>query len=225
MLCRERSAVKSGEGRTTISLLHCKMWSCPFCEPRNAAALRYQIKRGHPSKFLTFTCRPPTERTPPEQARWMKRKVRQAFEEWRRRRPGIEVEYIAVIEAHKSGWPHVHVGARAPSLDWRELRAIWEELTGSFQVDIKKVQKQGGFAKYLAKYLTKGERVEDWGKRHWCSRGWLPDQDEDPLADSFRWFNCEIVTGTAEETAGHYHKIGWVTEEHTGSQHFVLVPP
>lgn len=225
MLCREACHVKSGHGVAEITLLHCKLWSCPICEPRNYARLRSEIQAGKPSKFITFTCRPGTFGEPARQARVLKRKVRQVFEEWRRRNPEAAVEWIAVLEAHKSGWPHVHVLARAPSLDWRELRAIWEELTGSFRVDIRKVKTVRGVARYAAKYVTKGSQVEGWGKRHWCSQGWLAPDDDPPVADSTRWYSVEVVEGDAEALAAAYSRVGFAVEEARGTAWYRVRAP
>jgi len=225
MLCREHSYVKSALGVVEISTLFCKCWSCPICEPRNAARVRADIKAGRPSKFLTFTCRPDEGAGPAVLARRMKRQVRQVFEEWRRRHPGREVEYFAVLEPHKSGWPHVHVVARAPSMDWRELRALWERLTGSFVVDIRAVRRQAGMARYLCKYLTKHGDVPGWGKRHWCSRGWLPDADCEPIADSFNWYSCAVIDGDAQTVREFYDRVGWALDEGRGTSWFRVRAP
>lgn len=225
MLCAEACRVKSGHGVAAISVLHCKLWSCSICEPRNAARLRADIKGGHPGKFLTFTARPDAMAGPAVQARRMKRWVRQVFEEWRRRHPGKEVEYLAVVEAHKSGWPHVHVAARAPSMDWRELRALWEAISGSYRVDIRAVRKQRGFARYLAKYLTKGSQVEGWGKRHWCSQGWLGEANGEPIADSFYAYSAEVVEGTLDALLDAYARVGWAVEERSGLSYAMVRAP
>lgn len=223
--CGERSVVKSGYDGTEIATLLCKRWSCPVCEPRNAARLRADIKAGHPTKFVTLTCRPPGDRTPEEQARWMKERTRRLFELWRRKHPRAVVEWLAVVEAHKSGWPHIHVAARAPFLVKEELSALWRELTGSYVVRIMKVRRQRGFARYLAKYLTKGSQVDAWGKRHWRSRGYLFGQDADPPADRIRRYGAEIVDGSAPTIAAFYVRLGWREDEARGETFVRMVPP
>lgn len=98
---------------------------------------------------------------------------------WRRmrarlhRRLGRAVEFIGVVEPHRSGWPHVHVllGAYVPQ-GW--LADAWRGVGGGRVVDIRASKSLEKPARYLSKYLTKEmlrHSLPPRVRRVWSSRG------------------------------------------------------
>ena len=81
----------------------------------------------------------------------------------RLRRAHKSIKYVAVLEAHKTGYPHVH-GLFDQYVDLRWIRKHWQEVGGGFQCAIELVT-EGSIADYLskgesmAKYL--GKQVTD----------------------------------------------------------------
>ncbi len=83
-------------------------------------------QRGRPAQMLTLTFDP--KRYDNDLAAcWgdAKRQLNRFMTRLRRRVPGLE--YLAALEAHKSGWPHYHIAfpSRSRLLDFRELREMW----------------------------------------------------------------------------------------------------
>lgn len=69
------------------------------------------------------------------------------------RRFGESVEFIAVVELHRSGRPHLHVLVnRFIPQDW--LSRAWESVGGGRVVDIRYVDVHN-VGRYLSKYFTK----------------------------------------------------------------------
>lgn len=227
MLCRERSLVKSHRDSVEVVTLFCKCWGCEICRPKLKAKVRGEIGAGRPTRFVTLTCRPPTDRTPGEQAVWMKDRAKRLMQEYRQAVAPAEVEYFAVVEAHKSGWPHIHLAVRAPWIDQAKLSAIWERLTGSYVVGIEKVRTKRGIAGYFVKrYLTKDMTADGWGKRFWKSQNYLPaDSGEVPPMPP-AW-GQEVIDGAADYVAGFYltgktAPALWAVEEYRGLDYFKL---
>ena len=92
----------------------------------------------------------------------------------RRRYPAAPIQFIAVWERHRSGYPHLHLLARAPYIPQPVLSAMWRDLTGAPIVDIRPSSSSHGSARYIAKYLTKHPDVPA-GMRHFRTsrRFWL----------------------------------------------------
>lgn len=88
-----------------------------------------------------------------------------------KRRLGKSPEFIAVLELHRSGVPHLHVlvGAYLPQ-DW--LSAAWQAVGGGRIVDIRFVDVHK-ISAYLSKYFTKNSLTEipSGVSRFSCSKG------------------------------------------------------
>jgi len=105
---------------------------------------------------------------------------------WRRlrRKHGKKaVGYAKIVELTKAGTPHLHIIANVPFVAQTWLAAAWKELTGSFIVDIRKVDSRRGVAGYLTAYLTKALEVPT-GMRKWsAARGFVPPEPARPLEE------------------------------------------
>lgn len=176
-ICGEQ-ALRAGHGDTTLAAtLRCNAWTCEECRPRRTARLKAEARKGNPTTFLTLTSRISSEKTPDEAARELVR----AWREIRRRASLLgerrPVEFLAVFERTKKGWPHLHVLARLPFLPQKLLSKWMEELTGSPIVDIRRVDSAKGAARYVAKYLAKGPEAFNGCKRYWRSLNYLSEED------------------------------------------------
>ncbi len=134
--------------------LDCKTWDCAYCGPRKAwrykQAIRVIAERHSLTRFLTLTLDPSKIEGDPV------RYLRRVFNKFRvslLRKFGCSVTYIAILEFHKSGIPHLHVLIDRFILQ-RWISESWSALGGGGIVDIRFVDVHR-ISHYLAKYLTK----------------------------------------------------------------------
>jgi hypothetical protein len=132
----------------------CKTWVCEYCGPRKAwrykQAIRAIAERHSLTRFLTLTLDPSKIEGDPV------RYLRRVFNKFRvslLRKFGCSVTYIAILEFHKSGIPHLHVLINRFILQ-RWISESWSALGGGEIVDIRFVDVHR-ISHYLAKYLTK----------------------------------------------------------------------
>jgi hypothetical protein len=134
----------------------CNSYTCDRCRKRKLCQLRYRIAEmataRRLTRFVTLTLDPskiPTGIGSHLYLRdcWRKMRVYIA------RRAGHSIEFIAVLEFHKSGIAHLHalIGVDLPQ-SW--LSEAWQGVGGGRIVDIRAVDVHR-IAPYLAKYLTK----------------------------------------------------------------------
>ena len=134
--------------------LNCKTWACAYCGPRKAwrykQAIRAIAERLSLTRFLTLTLDPSKIEGDPV------RYLRRVFNKFRvslLRKFKCTVNYIAILEFHKSGIPHLHVLVdRFILQQW--ISEAWSALGGGEIVDIRFVDVHR-ISHYLAKYLTK----------------------------------------------------------------------
>ncbi len=98
-------------------------------------------------------------------------------------------EFLAVFEKHKSGYPHLHLLIKGNFLPWKMLRTMWEEITGSYMVDIRKISTVGLAALYCAKYIGKDLSSFEHCKRWWRSRAYneVTPLTREELLERKRW--------------------------------------
>lgn len=146
---------RSRDERTErVVRLDCKTWGCAYCGPRKAWRYKQAITtiavREQLSRFLTLTLDP--FRIEGDPVRYL-RSVFSKFRVYLLRRYGHPIKFIAVLEFHKSGIPHLHVLVdRYIPQQW--IAESWSALGGGNIVHIKYVDVHR-IAHYLAKYLTK----------------------------------------------------------------------
>jgi hypothetical protein len=157
---------------TQFQRLNCKTWGCSHCGPRRAKRYKHSIRRVAEelrlNRFITLTLDPSKIEGDPVVY------LRETFNKFRtylRRKYGHAPKYIAVLEFHENGKPHLHVLVDC-YIEQAWLSAAWEAVGGGRIVHIRFVDVQH-VSHYLAKYLTvdlllsapKGVR------RVTCSRG------------------------------------------------------
>jgi hypothetical protein len=145
----------SPDGRTRVfHRVNCKCWDCCYCGPRKATRYRYRIaeiaEREQLKRFLTLTLDP--SKIEGDSARYL-RAVFNKFRLYLRRKFGVAVKYIAVLEFHKSGVAHLHL-LMDRFIWWRWIKKTWSALGGGTVVDIRYVDVHR-ISHYLSKYLTK----------------------------------------------------------------------
>lgn len=191
------------------SRLRCRSWQCDECFPRRLSQLRDLAAAGYPDAFLTLTTRKDSYDSPDAAAQAMVKALRHLMQ-WIRRSNGWDrIQYLAVFEEHKSGWPHLHVLLRMAYVPQDELSAEWYRLTGSPIIHIRRVNSQRQASRYIAKYASKGPGAFDGVKRYWRTQGYVLDpalagQDK-PVHDGPGWMQWDDI-----ETIGWwYSELGW----------------
>src|ERR1043166_761176 len=95
---------------TRFIRLDCKTWGCAYCAPKKAkrykAAIREIAEREQLNRFLTLTLDPRKIEGSP--VRYLRR-VFNKFRVYLLRKHGQSIKYIAVLEFHKNGNPHLHI--------------------------------------------------------------------------------------------------------------------
>lgn len=158
------------DGTYVVHPLRCRSWSCPYCAKRNAYRLLQRLEATPVHSLMTLTCNPRGYQTPDEAFLRMSVALNSFFKRVRRQWPDAQIEYFAVWERTKKGWPHVHLLMRAPYLPQRWVSGVWNELTGAKVVDIRRVYQAATAIHYIAKYLSKDPQVPPGYKRYRSSR-------------------------------------------------------
>lgn len=184
MICSEEVLVKNGGEDRLVSILRCKRWSCPLCQPFNRLSVIGAARRGHPDMFITLTVNPARYASPDAAARDLKRSFvllrRAIFKRYQIK----NIPFLAVFERTKAGWPHLHVLARARWIDQKWLSDEMRRLIDAPIVDVRRVQDQGRAAAYVAKYVGKDPHAFNRCKRWWRSRNFEVDPDDfEPIMD------------------------------------------
>jgi hypothetical protein len=132
----------------------CKTWDCAYCGPRKAWRYKQAIctvaEQHHLNRLLTLTLDPRKIKGDP--VRYLRR-VFNKFRVYLLRKHGSSIKYIAILEFHKSGVPHLHI-LLDRFIAQRWISAAWSSLGGGRIVDIRYVDVHR-VSHYLAKYLTK----------------------------------------------------------------------
>ena len=145
---------RSEDGKFIFCRVNCKTWGCALCGPRKAKlykwAIRQLAEQEELRRFLTLTLDP--AKIAGEPVRYLRR-VFNKFRIYLRRKYGVSVKYIAVLEFHKSGVPHLHLLVDR-FIPWNWITDSWSALGGGRIVLIKYVDVHR-ISRYLSKYLTK----------------------------------------------------------------------
>jgi hypothetical protein len=153
---------------TRFQRLNCKTWGCSHCGPRRARRYKHSIRRVAEDlklqRFITLTLDPSRIEGDPVVY------LRETFNKLRtylRRKYGCAPKYIAVLEFHDNGKPHLHVLVdRFIEQAW--LSAAWEAVGGGRIVDIRFVDLHR-VSHYLAKYRVLSARLRSVRQGRHCS--------------------------------------------------------
>jgi hypothetical protein len=90
-----------------------------------------------------------------------------------------KLPFLAVVEATKLGWPHLHILLRSIWLDQKLISKWMGELHDSPNVYIERIDNKARVNAYVAKYAGKAAHKFGTTKRYWKSRDYeLRDVDE-----------------------------------------------
>ncbi len=178
-LCTPEIAVNQNANSGLAVPVRCKRWSCPVCHQANRRKVIRIAKSAKPRALLTLTVSSKDYPCPQEAAEELKRALRLLRLRLKRSKKLENFEFLAVFEKHKSGHPHLHLLIKGSFLPWKDLRRMWEEMTGSYMVDIRKISSHGQAAMYCAKYIGKDLSSFQGCKRWWRSRGYSDGADAD----------------------------------------------
>lgn len=211
MLCSERILVNQAPTEGHATILRCKRWSCELCNPFNHRRIKRAAREGKPSAFLTLTVNPARHETPDEAARSLKRawvNLRRAMD----RELAIKAPpFIAVFEATKNGWPHLHILMRCKFISQEWISQTMGRLNGAPIVWIEFVRDLKKVAAYVAKYISKAPEAFKGCKRWWRSHDY-EIEPEDKL--DFRRFSPHVseVNQTLERFCREKIANGWEVE-------------
>ncbi len=218
MFCAEWSLVKHDDPWTTIIPLRCHCWTCDDCRPGRVRRLVSEAKAGAPNLFVTLTSRYDPTGSREVAARRLVGAWRQVRREYLKAHGKRSLPFLAVFEATKRGWPHLHIICRARWLDQRWLSKRMGALIGAPIVDVRRVKGLGKVAAYVSKYVGKNPHRFAGVKRYWRSLDYLSpvaDTDENKKDPRGTW---EVVEMNWREYAvllapswlheiGHTHEI------------------
>jgi len=190
MLCSEALVVKRSGDQVAARILYCRSWRCEMCRPVRSKQLVAQAIRGKANKFLTLTVSAASGPNPIARCKaligaW--RKMRRALEE---QFQIPRLEFMAVVEAQKSGEPHLHILMRAPYIEQRWISEFMAVEIGAPICWIEEVGDKKKLANYVAKYCGKDPHRFGTCKRYWQSKAWDLEpqtlQAEQPIMDEIK---------------------------------------
>lgn len=217
-LCGEWTGkqVDMATGEVRAGAIWCKSWHCEYCAPIRQKQLQKQAVDGHPNRFITITSRyRPDEMTPDQAAQQLVHAWRMVVQRGKRKGIFKDIQYIAVFERTKKGWPHLHILARCSYIQQRWLSLRMEEYAESPIVDVRQVKSRKRAAWYVAKYTAKGPGKFDGCKRYWRTLGYdLSEKRADrPLHDHFQgYLSHDHVSQVAHFYEIHRYEVEWESE-------------
>jgi len=224
-LCGEwtGSRIDLNTGEVAAGAIWCKSWLCEYCAPIRQKQLMAQAVSGNPNKFITLTSRyRPDEMTPSDAARQLVHAWRMVVQRGKREKLFKDIQYIAVFELTKKGWPHLHILARCSFLAQSWLSDRLREYADSPIVDVRTVKSRKRAAWYIAKYTAKAPTKIDGCKRYWRTRGYdlSPNKRDKCLHDHFIGY---LTQGHIQEVAGLYEAHDYILDW-SGENSFIAIP-
>ena len=179
MFCGSHTLTASYHDHANISVLRCRRWSCDECLPSRLWQLRGLAASGEPTRFLTLTSRYGSADTPDEAAVRLVHAFRMLVQKAVRYGFWTRPQYLAVLEATKNGWPHLHVLMRAEFIPQRWISRQMAEWIDSPVVDISAIKSRRHASRYIAKYVSKGPMKFTGCKRYWRSQSYVQADGEE----------------------------------------------
>jgi len=151
-------------GHAILIPLCCKSWNCPACAVRLRDRWADVAVRGQPERFLTLTGDPALHPDPHDMAVAIKKAWTKFVAHWRRGKvrkdgkheiPPHDLEYLAVWELHKSGFPHLHILQRGQYIPQAYLSRWMRTAKVGHIVHIRRIENARGAAAEVLKYVTK----------------------------------------------------------------------
>lgn len=223
-LCGEWTAVKEGPREHVAVTLRCRSWTCDDCSIMRKRQLIAQGIGGRPTKFLTLTSRKRDDMSEEDAAAELSRAWRVLRKRIMRKKKLSKLPFIAVMERHKSGWPHMHLLLRMPFISQRWLSKQMAELCDGPVVWIEHLWDTKKAAAYCAKYCSKCTQKIGFSKRYWQSKDYdLRSKRRGKALDtsSYPW---EISDFGLKSLAACWQLMGWTVNQRSRYL-IVAVPP
>lgn len=136
-----------------------------------------------------------------------------------------KLPFLAVFEATKLGWPHLHILLRSGFIEQRWLSEQMADLIQSPIVDIRLARSPQQIASYCAKYVGKDTGKFGTSKRYWQSQDYdlRPKhvREKDPLP-GFGW---ERETISLHQWCNNMRTGGWSVERVSQCRAIARAPP
>lgn len=218
MFCSEWALVKINFRTATVLPLKCKCWHCDECRPGRTRRLVEDAKAGAPTLFITLTSKRRADLTPSQAAVHLAHAWRQLRREYVREHGKGSLAFLAVFEATKKGWPHLHIVARCKWLDQKWLSARMAALHNSPVVDVRRVHSQSKVTAYVSKYVGKNPHRFTGVKRYWRSLDYffpVAEKPYDTYDDCPFW---HVEHSRWEHVADDFQDQGFIVIDFTGSE-------
>ena len=206
--CREDHAT----GEIRAGRIWCTAWHCEHCAPIRRKQLQAQAAAGKPCTLITLTSPYRSTETPDDAARRLVTAWRLTIQDAKRHGILSDIQYIAVFEETRKGWPHLHILARAPYISQKWLSNAMRKFGGAPIVDIRRVYNARHAARYVAKYVSKAPKRYDGCKRYWRTHGYDLNPREkrriDPTA-STGWLSQSDVASLAWVLERNSYAVEW----------------
>ena len=160
--------------------------------------------------------------TPDAAARQLVHAWRMVVQRGKREKIFKEIQYIAVFEETKKGWPHLHILARTSWIAQAWLADRMQQYANSPIVDVRKVKTKERAAWYVSKYVAKEPHRYQGCKRYWRTHGYdlTNKTTEKPLHDHFQGYAKDWhVDDVAALYEAHSYILEW-----TSAHSFIAYP-
>ena len=212
MFCSEFALVKHGAFEITVIPLRCRCWTCDECRPMRAGQLQAEARAGAPTVFITLTSRRREGWCPDRAARRLADAWRTVRREYMKTHGKDSLHFLAVFEATKLGWPHLHIVARCKWIDQRWLSKRMAALIGAPIVDVRRVKNLDQVVAEVCKYIGKDPHRFKGVKRYWRSMKYLTpvlEEEECSIDEVPIWV---VVLHTWTRVVLDYTDWGWQAE-------------
>jgi len=126
---------------------------------------------------------------------------------------GKNLEYLVVIEAHKSGWPHLHVLCRSEWIDHAWLQAQTIDLLDAHRVDVERINRRSEVNAYCAKYCGKAAHKFGTTKRYWQSGSYQLTKYKKPTSQEAPWWDTWHSSNHVIKLCESWRSMGWHVEQ------------
>lgn len=133
--------------------------------------------------------------------------------------------FLAVVEAHESGWPHLHILCRSEWIAKEWLSGQMNELHASHAQKIERIYERSRVGAYVAKYCGKAAHKFGTAKRYWASRDYdqRPDEAGKPRPSPGEGWEVQHFTLSHFETI--WRAFGYVVERLDAKTSIARPPP
>lgn len=203
-------------GEIRAGRLYCRSWSCEHCSETRRRQLQALAASGSPTTLITVTMPFRSHDTADEAAQALVHAWRMTLQAGQREKRFDRIQYLAVFEETKKGWPHLHILARAPWIDQRWLSRTMEHYGAGAIVDIRRVYSARHAARYVAKYVSKAPQRYQGCKRYWRTMSYELDRREPRRIDPTErtgWLSQSDIYNLAWVLERNEYAIEWHSED------------